>query len=294
MGGRLFTSSKQPAAVSNTAETRQEMILKNINPGEFFNMQMDLFSSYLLVDCRSIEEYQTSHIDLSVSVQELGGTAQTVENVILYSAEGLNDFLAKQAVNDIANNNSIKRRTPFVYIVEGGFSAYQALYPYMCTGHPLHAEGRLYPAVITSRVFLSNYGVASNHDVINILKITHIVNCTVDCPFVCSSLLESPIRTLRVPVIDDRDQNIQQYFEEAIAFIEDALNSNIENKVLIHCKHGQSRSATIAAAWLMAAGGVPQHSDALAYLKKCRSMVRPNEGFQKQLKLFGDNFANRK
>ena len=48
---------------------------------------------------------------------------------------------------------------------------------------------------------------------------------------------------------------------------------------------GQSRSASLVCAYLMRARRVSA-VDAYTYLKKCRSMVRPNPGFFKQLLAF--------
>lgn len=166
-----------------------------------------------------------------------------------------------------------------------------------------------------------------------------------------------PICRLRVPVVDESDENISEHFQRAIDFIDAALAENTPhhnrwdtmpanlapattgiggkkeneeddggsdvqnnhshsnnrkrvNRVIIHCKHGQSRSATVAVAWLIASsvndGGIscPDVVDtaplrvanttavtvesALAYLKQARPKVCPNEGFIKQLHLFAN------
>jgi predicted protein tyrosine phosphatase len=162
-------------------------------------------------------------------------------------------------------------------------------------------------------MFLSNIGVASSRAVLKNMMITHVVNCTVDSPFATdegvddispeillaifngelgidalktkrSSHDEIIIEKLRVPVVDESDQRISDHFDKAIAFINQALNSNMEHRVLVHCKHGQSRSATVLAAWLVHSGYTV--SDALGHLKACRPKVGPNEGFVEQLRVF--------
>ncbi len=63
--------------------------------------------------------------------------------------------------------------------------------------------------------------------------------------------------------------------------IEEALACG--GRVLVHCKEGISRSATIVVAHLMQTG-VPM-LEALAHVKKRRS-VFPNDGFLRQLAAF--------
>lgn len=209
---------------------------------------------------------------------------------------------------------------------------YQELYPFNMTGHPHYFLGRIFPSVVhhsehsaSGDVFISNFGVASNVGVLRLLKITHIVNCTVDCPFPVTSQAELKrleleleerlkqarndddevtveyleacfneqsiaqrlstveMQTFRVPVVDEADQLISRHFEEAIKFTDQALK--VGGRVLFHCKHGQSRSATVLAAWLIARCGHTVES-ALEHLKHCRPRVGPNQGFVQQLEEF--------
>ena len=260
------------------------------------------------------------------------------------------------------------------------FEIYQSRFSFLCTNQPDYKRGRLYPSLVlddaatsTSTSFclyLSNFGVASNKDVLRILGITHIINCTVDCPFatiemedtdivvdiaepssVAPSASSASITTsstttlrvggggaregregggiiehLRVPVVDDRDQQICEYFDLAIKFIDDAIAVPLGNissdtscsgicsisgvishspnnsspspspspspaNVLVHCKHGQSRSATVLAAYLLARRGrlVASAEDAVAFLKTKRPKVGPNVGFLAQLKTFQES-----
>ena len=53
------------------------------------------------------------------------------------------------------------------------------------------------------------------------------------------------------PVDDFPDQDIGQYFDEAVKFINDALEEKESNVVLVHCLQGKSRSASIICAYLI-------------------------------------------
>ncbi|XP_017292304.1 dual specificity phosphatase DUPD1 [Kryptolebias marmoratus] len=79
-----------------------------------------------------------------------------------------------------------------------------------------------------------------------------------------------------VPTFD-----LSQYFYPAAKFIRDTL-SNPDNKLLVHCVMGRSRSATLFLAYLM----IHEHMtvvDAVEHVKRHRRII-PNWGFLKQLR----------
>ena len=80
--------------------------------------------------------------------------------------------------------------------------------------------------------------------------------------------------------IDDYSgQNIIQYFGECLNFIKG------DEKILVHCFAGASRSATIVIAYLMWTQKM-KFIDALNYTQSRRPIVYPNIGFKEQLKMF--------
>ncbi|KAI8093231.1 protein-tyrosine phosphatase-like protein [Halteromyces radiatus] len=76
---------------------------------------------------------------------------------------------------------------------------------------------------------------------------------------------------------------IIQHFNDTFDFIEEARS--IGTGVLIHCQAGISRSATVAAAYMMRKGNIG-YEQALTMIKIRRTMVAPNEGFLAQLELY--------
>ena len=98
-----------------------------------------------------------------------------------------------------------------------------------------------------------------------------------------------------MPDLSDTDL-LSTWFEPAVSFIEDGLKQ--EGRILIHCYHGISRSATLLAAYLLKVGLNPKPVDShringpcsvqevLAYIKSRRETVCPNEGFMAQLKMW--------
>ena len=84
-------------------------------------------------------------------------------------------------------------------------------------------------------------------------------------------------------MIDTRDNKIGNYFNNAIDFMNNCFKNN--GNMLVHCRHGQSRSATIIAAYLIKNNNMtPQN--AIQFLQKKRPQVGPNQGFMDQLKQF--------
>ena len=79
---------------------------------------------------------------------------------------------------------------------------------------------------------------------------------------------------------DDIDsQNIIQYFGECLNFI------NGEEKVLVHCGAGVSRSSSIVIAFIMWKRKL-NYEDAVNFVKEKRPFIWPNPGFREQLKIF--------
>ncbi|XP_074532249.1 dual specificity phosphatase 29-like [Halichoeres trimaculatus] len=75
--------------------------------------------------------------------------------------------------------------------------------------------------------------------------------------------------------------NISQFFCPATQFIHEAL-SQPENKVLVHCVMGRSRSASLVLAYLMMKQSLTV-VDAVEHVKQHRCIL-PNHGFLKQLR----------
>ena len=80
-------------------------------------------------------------------------------------------------------------------------------------------------------------------------------------------------------VPDYHQENIIKIFGDCLKFIKG------EEKVLVHCAAGASRSATVVIAYLMWNKKMP-FEEALNYVQEKRFVVYPNPGFKDQLELF--------
>ncbi|KAJ4365278.1 tyrosine protein phosphatase yvh1 [Neocucurbitaria cava] len=97
--------------------------------------------------------------------------------------------------------------------------------------------------------------------------------------------LFSPFRHMAVEVDDVEDENLLEHFPATNRFIQEGLDGG--GGVLVHCAMGKSRSATVVIAYLMQEHNISP-SEALSHVRQARSICEPNEGFMKQLELYGE------
>lgn len=88
--------------------------------------------------------------------------------------------------------------------------------------------------------------------------------------------------------LDYEYYDISKHFETCCKLIDEALQ---KGSVLVHCAAGVSRSATVVIAYLMRKNAWSL-SQALKFVKEKRSVVFPNPGFMRQLRLWEKKVKN--
>jgi len=174
---------------------------------------------------------------------------------------------------------------------------------------------------IIPNLYLSDAMTARWGDTLDKLGVTHIV-CVLEEPLTYPRTRQD-ISILHIPVSDDITSDLLSYFQSATEFISDALGTtnvpavnkeeiaavkdvtNVlegnsrpfpspdsevgpnprKNVVLVHCLAGMSRSATIVCAYLLATTSM-NAQETISFVRSKRSIIRPNYGFEKQLKLW--------
>lgn len=141
---------------------------------------------------------------------------------------------------------------------------------------------------VYDRIFVGNRLSATDVDYMKKLGITHLLNCAHPGPEEAMSVYvdeavvgKAGIKYLGLKLDDAPGQEIGSQFQETGDWINEAITSEDNSKVLINCWAGISRSSTIATAYLM------RHRDlsllqALRHIKSVRN-VQPNSGFLLQL-----------
>ena len=131
--------------------------------------------------------------------------------------------------------------------------------------------------IIEGQVWLGNLISAENRQalkergIIKVLTVMNDSNLKYD--------LEDGFIQKKVEVVDFGAQNIIQYFGECLNFMKG------EERVLVHCAAGASRSATIVIAYLMWKYKM-KYDKASQLVRDKRFVTCPNSGFIQQLKMF--------
>lgn len=143
---------------------------------------------------------------------------------------------------------------------------------------------------ITPYLFLGNEQDAKNCENLEKKGIYYILNVTKNIPFYNStnsvtnagtnSNSNGPFCYKRIAVNDCENQNLKNHFTEAFDFIDQAKQMN--QKVLVHCQAGISRSPTIVIAYLMSRFNLDMN-DAYNQVKVQRAIIGPNIIFMSQL-----------
>lgn len=113
-----------------------------------------------------------------------------------------------------------------------------------------------------------------------------VINATIELP----NLPVSGVEYLKVAVDDSPFANIAVYFDKIADKIHETRRSG--GKTLVHCLAGVSRSATLCLAYLMKYANMSLR-DAYDYLKTRRPIIRPNNGFFRQLIEYERKLHNR-
>jgi len=131
---------------------------------------------------------------------------------------------------------------------------------------------------ILPRLYLSDLSTVSDGETLDLLGITHILSVL---DFSLENIPPKYTR-LHIPLPDLFTTDILSQLPRTTEFIRNALDEGPNTKVLVHCMMGISRSATVVCAYLIATLGMTA-KEAITFTKSQRSVIRPNNGFVRQL-----------
>lgn len=168
---------------------------------------------------------------------------------------------------------------------------------------------------IDNMIYLSGLDVILNNPNFLLMEgIKNILVCidkdTIELIYPKYEYLFSELNILFIPMYDNTSQNLwkknkgsiftnsttpsiylgKSYIEIAYNFIENAVSRN--EKVLVHCYAGMSRSASILVYYFMKKNGIDYYSSK-KYIKSKRPIIEPNDFFAQQLKeydIFRDTY----
>lgn len=129
---------------------------------------------------------------------------------------------------------------------------------------------------ILDGLYIGSESNARNLDELSTEQIRCIVNVTSHVPLYHSEQFQY----CHLPADDTQKQNLLEHFDRAYSFIHQAIENN--EKVLVHCVAGISRSPAIVIGFLMRYAKMNMN-DAYDFVKRKRSIVSPNLNFMGQL-----------
>ena len=247
----------------------------------------------IIIDARDQNEYFKSHIvgainltnellmksDMNSILKSNGIRSWSINSIYVYKNE---HHLSTELMNQLSNINTNAN----IYMMKAGFNAFEKKFPFLCIQNEKSTiiKTNNYPShIINDKLFIGNMQSAQNHDILKQLRITHILNVTADIPcYHQGNDSGLNIKYLQIFVDDHVNEDISIHFEEATSFIYNALNEDDNNRILIHCRQGISRSTSFVIAYLMKYNH-QSFFDAEKYIKKRRSIIRVNDGFVTRL-----------
>lgn len=122
-------------------------------------------------------------------------------------------------------------------------------------------------------------GAARNLKALQKAGITHVVNASPAVP--CFFREHGTFEYLAVDLYDDPSADLLVHVDRVNEFIDSARKAG--GGVLVHCYAGQSRSAALLMAYLMAEGAGRDMVSAWGAVRKARPCAKPNAGFLRQL-----------
>lgn len=140
---------------------------------------------------------------------------------------------------------------------------------------PMHRVDR-----VTKNLYIGDLNDAQNLEALNQEGITHIVNCT-DMP----NAFPNQKHYIRLGLKDDPtfgNEDLFEVLEPSYSYIKAVLKYNPNAKILVHCRAGISRSASVVIYALMRLYGMT-YRDALSAVRSVRPIVNPNPWYEKQL-----------
>ncbi|XP_049441580.1 protein phosphatase Slingshot homolog 3 [Epinephelus fuscoguttatus] len=135
------------------------------------------------------------------------------------------------------------------------------------------------PSKIFDYLYLGSEWNAANFEELQKNNVGYILNVTREI----DNFFPESFTYMNIRVYDVEATDLLPYWTDTFQFINTARKSG--QAVLVHCKMGVSRSASTVIAYAMKQQRWPLDV-ALSYVRECRSIVKPNEGFMKQLQTY--------
>ncbi|NWX86662.1 STYL1 protein, partial [Nothoprocta ornata] len=167
-----------------------------------------------------------------------------------------------------------------VLILTGGYRRFTACYHFLRTQKLFWMPQELdnlkpYPVeILPAKLYMGNFKQACDPKILKDLKIKAQVNISKQ-----PTALFAEDKLLHISVADSPDADLFSHFSTICHFVDAQINYGA---VLVFSNLGISRSSTVIMAYLMHSSQFTL-KEAWEYVQKCKTNMRPNRGFVKQL-----------
>lgn len=198
----------------------------------------------------------------------------------------------RERLNSQSNNKSI----PFSILKQDSSKSDSSLSLDCSKSEKLDRWSKHLSPILGTTIYISGEKIAHNKQMLKDNKITHIINCASHLISACGDYLDAKksaseddddilnddFVVLRLPMSDGGDESIFSWIFKATSFIKDAINENNNNKILIHCIQGSSRSASIVIGYLILTRKY-DYDKAYKIVREKRRIASPHPKFMAQL-----------
>jgi len=146
------------------------------------------------------------------------------------------------------------------------------------------------PDLVIEQIYIGSIQSANTSNKMKELGITHII--VVGSELICK--FPDEFIYTHIKINDTYDENILEKLDKITENIDSIINNKPDNKILIHCAAGISRSASILIAYLMRYTEMKTYELAYNFLHQKRSIINPNSNFVEQLKVYEKNVKKNK
>ncbi|XP_018597623.1 serine/threonine/tyrosine-interacting-like protein 1 isoform X2 [Scleropages formosus] len=258
---------------------------------QYFRVSRLVEFNYLcLIDARSQEEYNESHIitarkakwdDEGKFVMPAGVEIESMRYCVVYDSN-TSSLQGSGPATDCTGILAKSSRYP-VQILKGGYERFSALYPFFRTQKILYTLKELesmkpYPVeILPGQLYMGDYRQATSPQIHKDLKLQAVVNVSEKTNHVLEA---SNCDIYHIPVADSVEGDLLGCFERVCTFIGSHFSAG--SAILIFSSDGISRCSTVSIAFLQ------YHlkftlQEAWEHMLKCKSNMRPKRGFVQQL-----------
>lgn len=175
------------------------------------------------------------------------------------------------------------------YVMYGVGQIRYAVQPYVSTEFTANS--------ITNRIYIGDLASASNEEELKKNGITHVVSVING-----GSEIFEDINYKIIHINDDEWVDIKAHFADVVQYIENTLTENNDNKIMVHCQRGVSRSVSVVMAYLLKTKNdqnkiskeniKDEVEQTLKEIKEHRPIAEPNTGFMKKLEEYVKELNN--